>query len=97
MSKLFNNKRKEKIIDILYLERSSEIEKENYNDEYRATEVTGNRIEEMLTKFLRENMTREKFEIANHYIESLYDSRETQKSMSNKIFYGAGFCDGIKL
>lgn len=96
MSK-FNNKRKAKIIDILYLERSSEIEKENYNDEYRATEVAGDRLEEMLTKFLRENMTREKFEIANHYIESLYESRETLKSMSNKIFYGAGFGDGVKL
>ena len=51
----------------------------------------------MLNKFLRENMTREKFEIANHYIESLYESRETLKSMSNKIFYGAGFCDGTSL
>ena len=93
----FNNKRKGRIIDILYLERSSEIEKENYSDEYRTTEVTGDRIEEMLNKFLRENMTREKFEIANHYIESLYESRETLKSMSNKIFYGAGFCDGTSL
>ena len=97
MSRYKNYKVRDKIIEILYIERSSEIEKDYYSDEYRVTETNGNRIEKMLIKFLKENLSREKFEIANNYINSLSESRYNLTSMSNKIFYGAGFSDGTKM
>ena len=91
------NKRKQKIIDILYLERSEEIYNENYNDEYQIIERDRVRVQEMLSDYLKENLSSNKFEIAKEYLESLNAKEESIKSILNHRFYGEGFCDGVKM
>lgn len=91
------NKKQKKIIDILYLERSGEIYEENYRDEYQVMERDRSRLGDCLTSFLKENMSSEKLEIAREYIESLDEKYTAINTILNRRFYGAGFCDGIKL
>ena len=91
------NKRKEKIIDILFFERSDEIYKENHNDDYTIMERDINRLGEVLSDFLKENLSLEKYEIARDYLEKLAEKNCVLSTILNKRFYGAGFCDGIKM
>lgn len=96
MGRKFNRK-KQKIIDILYLERSGEIYEENYRDEYQIMERDRIRLTEIISKFLKENMSKTKFEIMRGYLESLEEKNTAINTVLNKRFYGAGFCDGIKM
>ena len=96
MGRKFNRK-KQKIIDILYLERSGEIYEENYRDEYQFMERDRIRLTEIISKFLKENMSKTKFEIMRGYLESLEEKNTAINTVLNKRFYGAGFCDGIKM
>lgn len=89
--------KKEKIIDILYIERSGEIYEDNYNNEYKIMERDRNRLEEVLSNFLKENLSQEKYEIAKKYLEDIEEKNISINTVWNRRFYGAGFCDGVKL
>lgn len=91
------NKKKKKIIDILYLERSGEIYEENYNDEYQVMERDRSRLGQVLSDFLKESLSSEKYEIAREYLENLDEKNTAINTILNRRFYGAGFCDGVKM
>ena len=91
------NKKKEEIINTLYLKRNDEIYDEDYNNEYQIMERDKNRLGECLINFLKETMSFDKFQIAKDYIEALDEKSIAIKTIMNKRFYGAGFCDGIKM
>ena len=91
------NKKKAKLIDILYLERNDEILEENYRDEYEVMERDKSRLEEMISRFLEENLSKTKFVIIRDYLENLDEKNTAINTVLNRRFYGAGFCDGIKM